>query len=296
MSRLAALKTAIPWWGKIGLKLILARVPLSYRGFARMGVFRHGSMDSADYALSVFRRHQAHAPDAPWVGVEIGPGDTVFSAPLARFHGCRKLWLVDSGDYADKDLGLYREMARTLAHDASVAGLLDACSAIDFAGLLADCGATYLTDGVSSLASIETASVDLVWSHAVLEHVRVADFPRLCQEMYRILRPGGQASHVVDFKDHLAGGLNNLRIPSALWELDWFAQDSGFYTNRLRCNAMRAMFVAAGFEVRLLLEKRWDQPPLARSQLAPEFRDIDQQDLLVSDGHFLLRKPLQPSP
>lgn len=295
MSRLAALKSAVPWWGKIGLKLILARAPLSYRGFARLGVFRHGSMDTPDYALSVFRRHLAHAPDASWVGVEIGPGDTAFSAPLARCHGCRKLWLVDSGDYANQDPRLYREMARTLARDASLAGLPELCSVPDFAGLLANCGAAYLTDGVASLASIETASVDLVWSHAVLEHVRAADFPRLCQEMHRILRPGGQASHVVDFKDHLGGGLNNLRIPSSLWERDGFAQASGFYTNRIRFSAMRAMFEAAGFEVKVLLEKRWDPPPLRRSQLAAEFRGIAEEDLRVSDGHFLLRKPLRPS-
>jgi SAM-dependent methyltransferase len=288
---LTQLKSAVPWWGKIAMKLILARVPISYRQFARLGVFRHGFMDSADYALGVFRDHTRHAPMTPWVGLEFGPGDSVFSAVLAKRSGCQNLWLVDAGDFADKHPSLYRAMAEQLERTQSMEGLVSLCAADDFTTLLAGCGTSYLTQGVASLASIDSESVDLVWSHAVLEHVRVADFERLCEEMYRILRPGGVASHVVDFKDHLGGQLNHLRIPERLWEQDWFAQQSGFYTNRIRFSAMLHCFAQAGFTVEVLYERRWEQAPIGRHELAPEFQSIDPQDLLISDGHFLLRKP-----
>lgn len=287
----ARLKAAVPWWGKIGMKLVLARVPIAYRQFARLGVFRHGFMDSAGYALGVFRDHARHAPQTPWVGLEFGPGDSVFSAVLAKRSGCQNLWLVDAGDYADKDPALYRAMAEQLEQAQSMEGLVSLCAADDFTTLLADCGASYLTEGVASLKAIASSSVDLVWSHAVLEHVRAADFERFCTEMYRVLRPGGVASHVVDFKDHLGGRLNHLRIPSRLWEQEWFAPASGFYTNRLRFGAMQTLFAKAGFTVEVLYERLWEEPPLKRQALAPEFRAIDLRDLRVSDVHVLLRKP-----
>lgn len=292
---LTYLKDGVPWWGKIGLKLALARIPVPYRLFSMLGIFRHGDMDSASYALGVFLRHQRYAPDAPWVGLELGPGDSIFSAILARRYGCQKLWLVDAGDFAIKTPQKYRKMAEEL--EASGAGdeLLALASADDFAALLTSCGAAYLTSGLAALRSIEPESVDLVWSHAVLEHVRAGDFAAFAREMYRILRPGGCASHVVDFKDHLGGSLNNMRIPSSLWEQDWFAQRSGFYTNRIRFQAMEDAFAESGFSVEVLLKNRWDQPPVAREAMAPEFRDLDPQDLLVSDCHFLLRKPCESS-
>lgn len=51
----------MPWWGKIGIKLVLARLPLAYDCWQRLGLFRHGYMDSAVYALGVFESHMDRA-------------------------------------------------------------------------------------------------------------------------------------------------------------------------------------------------------------------------------------------
>ena len=48
------LKQYVPWWGKLGSKLVLARVPLTYAIWRRIGLFEHGAMLDGDYARGVF--------------------------------------------------------------------------------------------------------------------------------------------------------------------------------------------------------------------------------------------------
>jgi SAM-dependent methyltransferase len=281
----------MPWWLKILLKIVVSRVPLPYRIFARFGIFRHGKMDDADYAYGVFNKHFALKPgDKPWVGAEIGPGDSIFSALLAHDHGATNFWLIDAGNFADRTLDRYKNMTNSLQQR----GILKKSSSFnmhrDFDNMLENLNANYLTNGVDSLRDIPDESVDLLWSHAVLEHIRASSFSDFCKQSYRIAKPGGYASHVVDFKDHLSSGLNNLRFPSEFWEKDWFAQNSGFYTNRIRASSMRKEFENAGFEVKIISESRWNASPISRSSLSIEFAKIDDSDLLVSGMHFLLKK------
>ena len=95
-------------------------------------------------------------------------------------------------------------------------------------------------------------------------------------------------SHVVDFKDHLGGGLNNMRFPSTLWELDWFASDSGFYTNRMRLSEMILFCEDIGFNVKVRNTRRWTSFPIKRTQLAREFYDLSDDDLLTSGAHLVM--------
>ncbi len=72
------------------------------------------------------------------------------------------------------DPQIYRALAEYLEAqglnppDLSQAGSLDA--------ILSACGARYLTEGLKSLHEIEADSIDLIFSQAVLEHVRLAEF------------------------------------------------------------------------------------------------------------------------
>ena len=34
----------VPWWGKLGIKLVLARLPVSHALWDRIGLFRHGDI------------------------------------------------------------------------------------------------------------------------------------------------------------------------------------------------------------------------------------------------------------
>jgi SAM-dependent methyltransferase len=149
------------------------------------------------------------------------------------------------------------------------------------AQLLSACRATYLTRGIASLREIPTASVDFIWSHAVLEHVRRHEFTDYLRETRRVLRPTGVSSHEVDLRDHLGGALNNLRLSSKVWEADWMTR-SGFYTNRLSRKEIMAAFAAAGLDATVIREVRWDSLPTPVDKFAEEFRAGDAGERLVN--------------
>jgi SAM-dependent methyltransferase len=131
------------------------------------------------------------------------------------------------------------------------------------------------------MRQLPSQSVDFAWSHAVLEHIRHRDFLDTVRELRRALVPDGCASHQVDLKDHLGGGLNNLRFSTRWWEAEWVAR-SGFYTNRMRFTEMMRAFAAEGFTVESVATSRFELLPLPRMSLADEFQNLSHEDLMVS--------------
>ena len=145
-----------------------------------------------------------------------------------------------------------------------------------------------MTEGLESLRQIEGESVDLIFSQAVLEHVRRWEFLETMQQCRRILKPGGICSHQVDLRDHLEGGLNNLRFSERVWESKFFAE-SGFYTNRIQYSQMLEMFGRAGFRVQVTDVRRWEILPTQLNNLAREFSALPEDELCVSSFDVLLR-------
>ncbi len=280
---------ALPWWGKIGAKIVLSRLPFGYAVWQRLRLFRHGDMDSGSYALEVFdfhiRRARLLGQLAGKTILELGPGDSVATALTAAAYKARAI-LVDTGPYARMDMGNYQTQLRHMINQAIKGPDIGHCKNIG--EMLEVCGATYLTNGLKSLEELPDHSVDLVFSHAVLEHVRHADFTATMAECRRILKPGGAFSNQVDLKDHLSGALNNLRFSERIWESDLFSK-SGFYTNRIRYSKMLQMFRDAGFTIEALEKKSWNHLPTKREKLAEPFRTLPEDELCVSDFTVLLR-------
>lgn len=135
-----------------------------------------------------------------------------------------------------------------------------------------------------------TGDVDFLFSNSVLEHVPLEEFDDCIRELARVMRPGAVAVHHVDLKDHLGGGLNNLRLRQGMWE-SGFMRRSGFYTNRLRRTAVLDAFANAGLLVERLNERRFDRLPLERRRMSAPWRDMDDAELMVSSVHFVARKP-----
>lgn len=284
------LKQFLPWWLKIPAKIVFARMPVGYRLWQKLELFKHGQMESPSYALGVFKTHFERArfvaQSSGFVALEIGPGDTLFSALIAQAHGASRCWLVDVGRFARQDVAPYKRMAAELRGKGLSAPDVDDDQSLD--DVLLACGGRYLTEGVDSWQTIPDASVDFIWSQAVLEHIRRKDFPMMLREMRRVLSPRGVCSHRVDLQDHLSGGLNNLRFSAALWESEFMAQ-SGFYTNRIRFDEMLRCFSETGFDVKVLQVDRFASLPTPRSRMAPEFRNLPESDLLVSGFDVVLR-------
>lgn len=285
------LRDVVNWRAKILAKIVLSRLPVPYGVWRKVGAFRHGAMDSAEYSIAVvmthFERFGGAARVAGATCLELGPGDSLSSALVARAFGARQTFLVDVGQFADRRIGTYRKVAaalRTRGLDS-----IDVSSATTCLDILRLTNATYLTRGLESLRSIPSKSVDLIWSHAVLEHVRRHELDDTLRELHRILRPDGSMSHRIDFTDHLGGGLNNLRFRTEIWESDFVAR-SGFYTNRVRYGGMVDAMRRAGFSVTPLTVNRWDSLPLARKRMAADFASLPEAELLVS-GCDLIATP-----
>lgn len=122
-----------------------------------------------------------------------------------------------------------------------------------------------------------------------MEHVRKMDIELLIQQLYRVLRPGGLMSHKIDLKDHLGGGLNNLRFPDWFWENEWVA-NSGFYTNRISVSNWEYLFNECGFKTVKLEKILWESLPIEKSKIEPSYRKNNDQDLLCSGFYCLLKK------
>lgn len=288
--------TSIPWPVKIAAKLVLSRLPVDHRSWKRIGLFLHGAADRPDYAFGVFKRHFDRV-DFPrkaggFTALELGPGDSLFSAIIASRFGASTTWLVSEGDHAARDLALYRQMDQWLEATDSFGSagrpFFDWPAIGSLEDLLAACNARYEINGLGSLRMIPDGSVDFIWSHAVLEHIRKDEFPDTMRELRRVLRPDGVCSHKVDLRDHLGGALNNLRFPGSLWESNVWAS-SGFYTNRLRCSEMIQLLERAGFDVEEVEISRWETLPTPRRRLASEFRRWSDQELCISGFSMVVR-------
>ena len=147
----------------------------------------------------------------------------------------------------------------------------------------------YLTDGLASLKTIPDASVDFIWSQAVLEHVRKDIFFETISELRRVLKDDGVCSHQVDLKDHLGGSLNNLRFNEGIWESNFFSS-SGFYTNRIRFYKMLDIFKECGFNSNVIKTKHWKNLPIKKTMLSKEFSSLSKKDFIVQGFHVVLKK------
>lgn len=285
-----AIKDYLPWHLRIASKLVLARLPLRYSIWQKLGLFRHGSMDSANYAQNVFDLHVKTWGDAHQLKgktiLELGCGDSVNTALLACAHGARSI-LVDVGSFAIRDMAHYRGVMDQL-HLAGLPLPESVRASHTFEEMLTYCGSRYLTDGIESLKSLDSRSADLIFSQAVLEHIRRHSFVDLAVQIHRLLKSEGVSSHCVDLRDHLGGQLNNLRFSEKLWESDFFTR-SGFYTNRIQYHRMVEIMAKAGFSIEVRDLKHWATLPIQRKQLASPFNHLSDAQLNVQSFHMICK-------
>lgn len=268
-------------------KLLLSSLPVPYGFWSKLNLFRHGQMDSAEYALSCFKGHWAATQDArrqPQTILELGPGDSLASSLIGCAMGVQRSYMIDSGPYATRVVDPYLQLRSRLKQLYPEAPLPE-FSTVD--EMLSATGGQYLTAGTDSMRGVPDGSIDLVYSQAVLEHVPFNELEEQFRQTRRVLHRDGVASHQVDLRDHLGNGLNNLRFSHSFWETPRIHR-SGFYTNRVRLPAYLEMFRRCRLQVRQIEVSRWPQLPIKRSQLDRSFRDLSDEDLSVSSFRVVL--------
>ena len=282
-------KTIMPWWLKIVAKIILARLPVGYQVWNNLKLFRHGNIDDFWSPGKKFLLHFNHAypSEQPknFYCLELGPGDSVASGILAKGFGASKTYLVDVGKFANEDIDYYKHFCKEMGwRNVPVP---DISSVGSFDELLEFCNIEYLTDGIDSLRKIQPGTIDFIWSHSVLEHIRKKSFCDVVSEFRRIIVDTGVMSHNADLKDHLGGALNNLRFSERVWESDFMA-NSGFYTNRLQHTDMLHYFENGGFSVSKDEVGRWEKLPTPVSSMDSGFQKISEDELKIRSCHMMM--------
>jgi SAM-dependent methyltransferase len=173
---------------------------------------------------------------------------------------------------------------------------------------LCELGATVREGVLATVIPLCGESMDLCHSGGALEHYRPEELIAFLAECFRILRPGGVASHVFDHRDHLHHAdrkwpfLAHLALPEPLYTL--LCGHPLTYHNRLPSAEVMSLFEAAGFEKiavrRLILpDRRYvededvmaGRPGIRRSLLARRFRKLSEADRRTAAAHYLYRKP-----
>jgi hypothetical protein len=155
---------------------------------------------------------------------------------------------------------------------------------------------SYHAPSDASATGLPAASLDVVFSNSVLEHVPGPVIERCFTEARRILRPGGVIFHSVNCGDHYAYAdrrihqLNYLQFSDDDWRI-W--NNEFLYQNRLRAVDFVDMARAAGFAI----EVDTSRPhPMRLQQLDtikvhPQFARYSREQLAITSIDFIGRNP-----
>jgi hypothetical protein len=299
----------------------LSMLPGMGRRFARPT----GGTDSARYCYSVWLRHLVVASRNGLDGIpadvaELGPGDSLGIGLAALLSGARSYTALDAVEHAStpRNLQVFDELVElfrrhepipdatelpavepVLEEWAFPAGLFadgdleTALSEERVAAIRDDLESPAVAGGVVRYVApwddesvLAPASVDLVFSQAVLEHV--ADLPRTYAALARWLRPGGTMTCQVDFKCHGTAPTwdGHWGYGPLMWRLIRGAKP--FLLNREPLSTHRRQLRRFGFEIRCEIA-RTRAPELRAGQLARRFRDLTAEDRRTT-GIFMVTR------
>ena len=221
--------------------------------------------------------------------MEIGPGDSIVTGICSSIYKPRKVYLIDVNSFANKDIFFYKSFIRKMKSQG-IKLSIDDSDFNTFEELIDICNISYLTDGLKSFQTIKNETVDYIFSHSVLEHVRLSEVKPLIKEIYRILKSDtGLISHQINYQDHLENSLNHLRFSRAIWESKLFSS-SGFYTNRITAFQMHKLFKSGGFELFNEKFNSWEKLPLSKKKLNKSFKKYSKKELMIQSSSFIAKK------
>lgn len=141
----------------------------------------------------------------------------------------------------------------------------------------------------SDSSVVRPASVDLVVSHSVMEHV--VDVDATYAAIARWLRPGGLMSHQIDFTSHgLSERWNGYRAdPEPLWRA--ILGRRPFLINRIPSSEHRRSIDRHGFETTCYLQN-FRTDGIDRSRLAKRWASMSDDDLHCAGAYVQARAPV----
>jgi SAM-dependent methyltransferase len=231
--------------------------------------------------------------------LEFGSGWRPIIPLLFRIAGARSVTLTDQDHLMDDNLIenaiLYiRNRADQVRRDLGVSEsqILDKLTCGDEDKMQA-LGFRYLVP--FDPATVPTASMDIIISRAVLEHVPEDGLRAFMREFKRILKPGGMACHIIDLSDHWEhkdksiSRVNFLKYPDWQWRLTCLHPQN--YQNRLRRVEYRQILLDAGFTIITQSAETHaaSLEALDTLPLADRFRAFGKDELAIITASFVAR-------
>ena len=133
---------------------------------------------------------------------------------------------------------------------------------------------------------VAPGSADLVMSQAVLEHVE--DLAGVFRASFQWLRPGGHASHQVDFRSHGLFPDWDGHWTCAPWLWRMFRGRRAYLINRRPLEDHLECARQAGFEVVSVMRKELEPSP---RRLARDIAPMSALDRRTASAYVLLRRP-----
>lgn len=291
---------------------------------------RGGGTGSADYCYAVWLKHltllwQRGLRRMPESIAEIGPGDSLGVGLAALLSGASRFHALDVVAYSSTDRNLrvldglverFRDrapqpikgwpdfdrylnaqlfpshilsdevLARTLAPER-IAAIRDALRHPERDGTIAVRQVAPWSDE----RVIEKNSMDLIYSHSVLEHV--VDVPGVLRCCAAWLREDGWMSHQVDFTSHgvTKAWNGHWQYPEWLWKI--IVGGRPFLINRHSASAQIRMLEAAGFQT-VSQMRNYRVDGMSRSELSAPWKDMSDDEVSCSDLFVQARKTGQP--
>ena len=161
--------------------------------------------------------------------------------------------------------------------------------------LLSAAGVDYHAPADASRTGLDEASVDIVFSNSVLEHVPPDVIRAIFRESERILKPGGLSIHSANCGDHYAyfdksiTAINYLTYTAGRWKT-W--DNDLLYQNRLRPVDFYDMATEAGLDVPVRIHRPRPEllEALPKLDIAPEFRHYPPDQLCATSVDLVGRK------
>ena len=278
---------------------------------------------SARYCYSVWLRHLVTAHENnlqtdPRVVAELGPGSSLGIGLAALISGAESYYALEVVEYggAERNLAIFDQLVDLFRCREPIPGedefpevkpklasyqfpdqvltaerLNRALETNRIAHLRKSAASVGVDDSCihykapwHDVGVIESSSIDMIFSQAVLEHVD--DLGHCYDGMYQWLKPGGVMSHQIDFRCH-----NTARDWNGHWtysDLTWWlicGRRLHSSINRMPMSQHLRFMQLAGFNV--VVEQRFPLPTkINEKQVAPRFRPISQIDLTTS-GVFI---------
>jgi hypothetical protein len=250
-----------------------------------------------------------------WVG-ELGPGDSVGIGLAALLSGATQYIGLDIVPFSAKaDLEtIFEELVQLYSQREPIPDQdefprvrprLDSYefpdSLVDWANfpdrvenvrleLQAGVGTGHLVDyraPWTSSTEIAPASLDLIFSQAVLEHVD--DLAETYTAMSVWLKPGGYASHIIDFTAHGLSPFWNGHWAYSDRQWQWVRGRREYLLNRQPVSVHLACASRAGFEI-IHVHKDYGDSGLDPYALSKHFQVLDGEDLRTRGAVLILCK------